>query len=62
MEIFELSKKFPKEEKYSLISQMRDFSRSIPANIAEGWSKLRHTNVFKKQLLDALSSVDETKV
>jgi four helix bundle protein len=62
MEIFELSKKFPKEESYNLTSQIRDSSRSIPANIAEGWTKRQHTNLFKKHLLDALGSVDETKV
>lgn len=38
-EIFTLSRKFPLEEKYSLIDQIRRSSRSIKANIAEGWGK-----------------------
>ena len=62
MEIFHSTRNFPKDELYSLTSQMRNSSRSIPANIAEGWSKRRYENVFKKQLLDALGSSDETKV
>ena len=37
--IFEITQKFPKEEKYSLIDQIRRSSRSIPANIAEAWAK-----------------------
>lgn len=36
MEIFELSKTFPKDERYSLTDQIRRSSRSVPANIAEG--------------------------
>ncbi len=39
MEIFEITKNFPKEEKYSLIDQVRRSSRSISANIAEAWAK-----------------------
>lgn len=62
MDIFEISKKFTVEERYSLTAQIRDSSRSVPANIAEGWSKRRYKNIFKKQLLDALGSADETKV
>ena len=38
-EIFELSKSFPIEEKYSLTDQIRRSSRSVKANIAEGWGK-----------------------
>ena len=62
MKIFWLTKKFSKEEKYSLTSQIRDSSRSVPANIAEGWAKRRYENVFKKHLIDAIGSNDETKV
>ena len=39
MEIFELSKKFPKEEKYSLTDQIRRSSRSVSSCIAESWAK-----------------------
>lgn len=36
MRIFELTKRFPKEEMYSLTDQIRRASRSVCANIAEG--------------------------
>ncbi|MBI5328564.1 MAG: four helix bundle protein [Deltaproteobacteria bacterium] len=62
MEIFELSKKFPKEEQYALTTQIRNSSRSIPANIAEGWAKRKYINVFKRHIIDAIGSCDETKV
>ncbi len=62
MNIFELSKDFPKEEKYSLTDQIRRSSRSIPANIVEGWAKRRYENVFLKHLNDANGSCEETKV
>lgn len=62
MEIFWLSKKFPKEENYSLVSQVRNSSRSIPANIGEGWAKRRYENVFKRHLLDAIGSCDEIRI
>lgn len=62
MEIFELTKQFPKEELYSLTSQMRNASRSIPANIAEGWARRRYVMVFKRQLLDAIGSANEMLV
>ena len=62
MELFKLSKKFPKEETYSLANQVRRSSRSIPANIAEGWAKRKYENVFLKHLNDANGSCEETKV
>jgi four helix bundle protein len=61
MDIFVLSKNFPKEERYSLIDQIVRSSRSIPANIAEGWGKRIYENEFKKHLVYALGSVEETK-
>jgi hypothetical protein len=42
MQVFELSKAFPSEERYSLTDQIRRASRSICANIAEGWRKRRY--------------------
>ena len=39
MKIFELSKKFPVEERYSLTDQIRRSSRSVCANLAEAWRK-----------------------
>jgi len=41
MEIFEISKDFPKEEKYSLTDQIRRSSRSVTSNMAESWAKRR---------------------
>jgi four helix bundle protein len=39
MEIFEITKTFPAEEKFSMVDQIRRSSRSVCANIAEGWAK-----------------------
>lgn len=61
MEIFHASKKFSKEELYSLTSQIIRSSRSISANIVEGWSKRHYENKFKVHLIDALGSTGETQ-
>ncbi|MBX9852120.1 MAG: four helix bundle protein [Cytophagaceae bacterium] len=60
MDIFFLSKKFPKEETYSLTSQIIRSSRSISANITEGWAKRSYENVFKQHLVSSLGSCAET--
>ena len=62
MEIFEISKLFPKEEKYSLTDQIRRSSRSIPANIAESWAKRMYIKAFINKLSDALAEEFETEV
>jgi four helix bundle protein len=62
MEILRVTNKFPSEEIYSLARQLRNSSRSVPGNIAEGWSKRRYENVFKRHLTDAMGSADETTV
>ena len=62
MDIFRITKCFPKEEIYSLASQIRRSSRSIPTNIAEGWAKRKYKNVFLRHLVDANGSCEETKV
>ena len=54
--------KFPLIEKNNLISQMRRASKSIPANIAEGWAKRVHEKEFKKHLGSALGSANEMEV
>jgi four helix bundle protein len=46
MEIFELTKSFPAEERYSLVDQFRRASRSVCANIAEGWRKRRQGSLY----------------
>jgi four helix bundle protein len=61
MEIFELAKEFPKEELYSLTSQIIRSSRSVSSNIVEGWAKRTYENKFKVHLIDALGSNAETQ-
>ena len=62
MEIFNESKTFPKEERYSLTDQIRRSSRSVVANIAEGFRKRRYPNMFISKLADADSEATETQV
>ena len=62
MDIFSLTKRFPREELYSLTDQIRRSSRSVSANIVEGWAKREYENVFKRQLVDAIGSCEETKL
>ncbi len=62
MEVFWLTKWFSKEELYSLTDQIRRASRSVAANIVEGWAKRKYENVFKKHLIDSIGSCDETKL
>lgn len=62
MEIFNESKTFPKEERYSLIDQIRRSSRSVVANIAEGFRKRRYPNMFISKLADADGEATETQV
>ena len=51
--VFELSKAFPEEEKFSLTSQIRRSSRSIGAQIAEAWAKRKYERHFVSKLTDA---------
>ncbi|MBK6347229.1 MAG: four helix bundle protein [Bacteroidales bacterium] len=62
MDIFNITKSFPKEEKYSLIDQIRRSSRSVPGNIAEAWAKKIYQKVFVNKLSDALGEEYETEV
>ena len=61
LSIFELTKKFPKEETYSLTDQIRRSSRSVPINIREGFAKRRYEQVFLRHLTDSLGSSEETR-
>lgn len=61
MKIFELSKGFPVEERYSLTDQIRRSSRSVCANIAEAWRKRRYQAAFVSKLNDAESEAAETQ-
>ncbi len=62
MEIFNASKSFPKEEKYSLTDQIRRSSRSIAANIAEGFRKRQYPKMFVSKLADEDGEATETQV
>ena len=61
MKIFSLTRAFPKSETYSLTSQIVDASRSICANIAEGWGRRVYESEFKKFLVYSMGSLQETK-
>jgi four helix bundle protein len=61
MRIFELTKHFPKEETYSLTDQVRRASRSVCANLAEGWRKRRYEGAFVAKLNDAEGEAAETQ-
>lgn len=61
MKIFWETRKWPKEEVYSLTSQVVRSARSVSANIAEGWSKRHYDNVFKQFLVTSLGSNGETE-
>ncbi|MBE0649542.1 MAG: four helix bundle protein [Bacteroidales bacterium] len=62
MRIFELSKNFPKEEKYSLTDQIRRSSRSVSSNIAEAWRKRKYPKSFISKLSDSEGEAAETQV
>jgi four helix bundle protein len=57
-----LSKSFPREERYSLTDQIRRSSRSVAANIAEGYRKRRYPNHFISKLTDCDAEATETQV
>ena len=61
MDIFDITKKFPKEETYSLTDQIRRSSRSVAMNIREGFAKRKYEQVFIRHLNDALGSSEETR-
>ena len=62
LEIHEITKLFPKEEKYSLTDQNRRSSRSVPAIIAEAWKKRRYQKMFVAKIVDAAGEAGETEV
>ena len=61
MVIFQMTKKFPAEEKYSLVDQIRRSSRSVCANLAEGWRKRRYPAMFKNKITDSMMEASETQ-
>jgi four helix bundle protein len=62
MEVFRSSKTFPENERYSLTSQVRRSSRSVAANIAEGFRKRQYPNMFASKLADSDAEATETQV
>jgi four helix bundle protein len=62
MDIFETTKTFPKEERYSLTDQIRRSSRSIPTNISEAWKKRLYPKMFVSKIIDAAGEAGETEV
>ena len=61
MKIFDLSKLFPNEEKYSLTDQIRRSSRSVCANIAEAYRKRDYPKHFHSKLTDCDAENSETQ-
>ena len=61
MELFELSKKFPREEMYSLTDQIRRSSRSVSGQIAEAWRRRKYEAVFVNKLNEAEGEGAETQ-
>lgn len=61
MQIFELSKRFPSEERYALTDQIRRSSRSVCANLAEAWRKRRYEAAFIAKLSDFEAEAAETQ-
>lgn len=62
LHVFELTKRFPSEERFALTDQIRRSSRSVCANIAEAWRKRRYTAAFVSKLSDAEGEAAETQV
>lgn len=61
MTVFEATKAFPPDERFSLIDQIRRSSRSVPAQISEAWRKRRYAAAFVSKLNDAEGEAGETQ-
>jgi four helix bundle protein len=61
MRIYEITKAFPAEEKYSLVDQIRRSSRAVCSNLAEAWRKRKYIAVFKNKLTDSMQEASETQ-
>ena len=62
MEVFGISRTFPREEVYSLTDQIRRSSRSVSGNLAEAWRKRRYPKSFVSKLSDVEGEAAETQV
>jgi len=61
LDVSEVSKRFPRQEQYELGRQIRRSSRSIAANIVEGWAKRASAAEFKRHLQIAVGECEETR-
>jgi four helix bundle protein len=61
MRIFEVTKRFPQDERYAMVDQMRRSSRSVCANLAEAWRKRRYEAAFISKLSDSEAEAAETQ-
>ena len=61
MELFEITKTFPSEEKYSMVDQVRRYSRSVCSSISEGWRKRNYEAVFRNKMTDSMQEASETQ-
>ena len=61
MTIYEISKSFPPEERYSLTDQIRRSSRSVCSNLGEAWRRRRYPAMFVNKLSDSMQEASETQ-
>ena len=61
MRIYEITRDFPVEERFSLVDQIRRASRSVCSNLAEGWRKRKYIAVFRNKVTDSMSEASETQ-
>jgi len=61
MNIFNMTRGFPAEERYSLVDQVRRSSKSVCTNLAEAWRKRKYIAVFRNKLTDAMQEASETQ-
>ncbi len=61
LKIFEITKTFPKEERFAMTDQIRRFSRAVKAMIAEAWARRRYQAAFINKLNEALGEATETQ-
>ena len=62
MRVFEITKRFPAEERFTMVDQMRRASRTVCSNIGEAWRKRRYPAHFKSKLSDSEGEAEETRV
>ena len=61
LDVSRLTKEFPRQEQFELARQIRNCSRSVAANIVEGWAKRNSVAEFKRHLIIAIGECAETK-